>query len=286
MRKGPFAWRSATASRTPGAAISPTRPGRRRSSSTPSGSYRSRNRPERPTIRYSDWQAAGPGKWVPGRIDVQGGSSHYRMNFAWLGDAVWLLRDSESIAPEATVPLTRTRNVVVNGRQVTAPVTADEKARKRQRACGRATCSITTARGLTAGRPVSAGSRRSRHLSYTFHTVREDVRETATVDRGGEVVVEVAHDGQGKMKGPARGPGDRAEHARIRLVTAGCTVRADSWPLRARAGSTLRPGLEALRPDRLPARPARSFGIASCSIPPGSPSRKGPGRAGLARWRP
>src|SRR4051794_29458789 len=38
-------------------------------------------------------------------------------------------------------------------------------------------------------------------LSYTFHAVREDVREAAVVDRAGEVALEVIHDGQGKMKG-------------------------------------------------------------------------------------
>jgi hypothetical protein len=37
-------------------------------------------------------------------------------------------------------------------------------------------------------------------LSYTFHTVREDVRETAAVDRDGTVVVEVARDGRGRVK--------------------------------------------------------------------------------------
>ena len=37
-------------------------------------------------------------------------------------------------------------------------------------------------------------------LSYTFHTVREDVREIAAFNSQGEVVLEVARDGQGKMK--------------------------------------------------------------------------------------
>lgn len=58
----------------------------------------------RTTVRYSDWDEAGPGSWVPGRIDVLNGSVHYRMNFAWLGNTVWLLRNSESITPEVTAP--------------------------------------------------------------------------------------------------------------------------------------------------------------------------------------
>ena len=121
------------------------------------------------------------------------------MNFAWLGDTVWLLRSSESIAPEATVPLTRTRNVIVNGRQVTAPATdAEKRADGRVRAV--ADMLDHNRPWLDAG-PTGVGWQPPfKTLSYTFHTVREDVRETATIDRGGEVVAEVAHDGQGKMK--------------------------------------------------------------------------------------
>ena len=70
------------------------------------------------TIRYSDWQEVGPGKWVPRQVDVVGRAAHYRMHFAWLGDAVWLAESSESIGPEGTVTLTRAQNVKVNGRQI------------------------------------------------------------------------------------------------------------------------------------------------------------------------
>ena len=78
------------------------------------------------TIRYSDWQEAGGGQWVPRQIDVIDSGLHYRMHFAWLGDAVWLLRFSESIGPEGTVVQTRTRNVKVNGQEVAAPPTDAE----------------------------------------------------------------------------------------------------------------------------------------------------------------
>jgi hypothetical protein len=150
-------------------------------------------------IRYSDWQEIGPGRWVPRRIDVLGGSAHFRMNFAWLGDAVWLLRNSESIEPDATIELTRTKNVTVNGRQVSAAVTDAET---RSLAAAQAIASMLDHnRSWLDGGATGAGWRPPfKTLSYTFHTIREDVRETAVVDRGGEVVVEVAHDGQGKMK--------------------------------------------------------------------------------------
>src|SRR3954463_6548211 len=127
MRKQISASRPATESRTPGAATSPTRPGRRPSSWTRSGSDPPGERAAGrlvpleeetggPTVRYADWQAIGKDRWVPRRIDVLNGSVHYRMSFAWLGDLAWLLRSSESIAPEATLTLTRTRNVIANGR--------------------------------------------------------------------------------------------------------------------------------------------------------------------------
>jgi hypothetical protein len=81
----------------------------------------------RTTVRYSEWHEAGPGSWVPGRIDVLHGSIHYRMNFSWLGNAVWLLRNSESITPEVTAPCTLTRNVIANGRPISGAVTQSEK---------------------------------------------------------------------------------------------------------------------------------------------------------------
>ena len=79
---------------------------------------------------------------------------------------------------------------------------------------------------------------------------------------------------------------DRPEHAGIRDVPARCTVRPDSRPLGARAGSTVRPGLEALRPDRLPVRPAALPLPRAARFGRRSRSRTGPGRAGLARSRP
>src|SRR5208337_3638365 len=151
------------------------------------------------TVRYSDWQDIGPGRSVPRRVDVLGPSAHYRMNFAWLGDAVWLLRNSESITPEATLTLTRTRNVIANGQHVSAPVTdADKRSREAAQVI---VAMLDHNRPWLDGGATGVGWRAPFNtLSYTFHTVREDVRETAVLDRGGEVVIEVAHDGQGKMK--------------------------------------------------------------------------------------
>lgn len=156
-------------------------------------------------VRYSDWQDIGQGKWIPRRIDVTGLSAHYRMSFEWLGNAVWLLRKSEFITPEATITATRTRNVIANGRQVSTPITDDD-----QRAHDAAQVLVTMLdhnRFWLDGGATDAGLRPPfRTLSYSFHTVREDIRETTVLDRGGEVVFEVAHDGQGKMKGQV---GDR-----------------------------------------------------------------------------
>ena len=156
-------------------------------------------------VRYSEWQDIGQGRWVPRRIDVIGLSVHYRMSFEWLGNAVWMLRKSEAITPEATFTQTRTRNIIANGRHVSAAVPkADQQA-------GAAAQVLVTMLDHNEpwldGGTTGAGRRTSfQTLSYSFHTVREDILETAVLDRGGEAVFEVVHDGQGKMKGQ---PGDR-----------------------------------------------------------------------------
>ena len=122
-------------------------------------------------VRYSEWQDIGQGRWVPRRIDVIGLSVHYRMSFEWLGNAVWLLRKSEAITPEATFTQTRTQE---HHRQRPPRLRGDFERR-------------------SAGRPTRAGARHHARpqppwldggttgsgwrppfqtLSYSFHTVR------------------------------------------------------------------------------------------------------------------
>ncbi|WP_406694035.1 hypothetical protein V5E97_23615 [Singulisphaera sp. Ch08] len=168
------------------------------------------------TIRYADWQETGADKWIPRQIDVNDSDIHYRMHFAWLGDAVWLLRLSESIRPEGTVVLTRTRDVKVNGQEVAAPPTNAEQ--RSQSAARELIAMLDHNRPWLEGGPTGSGWRPPfRTLSYTFHTVREDVREDCVLSQAGEAVFEVAHDGLGKMKS---GLGDR----RIALKTAESAV--------------------------------------------------------------
>jgi beta-lactamase regulating signal transducer with metallopeptidase domain len=152
------------------------------------------------TIRYSDWQMVGPGRWVPRRVDINGSSAHYRVHFAWSGDAVWLAQSSESIGPEGTVTLTRAQNVMVNGRAVAMPAS---HAQQRSRETTRSILSMLdhNRTWLDGGATGSGWRPPFETLSYTFHTVREDVRESCVMDRNGEVAFEVAGDGKGKMKG-------------------------------------------------------------------------------------
>ncbi|WP_435008442.1 M56 family metallopeptidase [Tundrisphaera lichenicola] len=162
-------------------------------------------------IRYADWREVGPGRWVPLRVDVVGASDHYRMTFEWLGEALWLLGRSESITPEGTRTLTRTENVRVDGRAVVVPET-DAERRSREAAA-------ELRRMLDHNRPwldpgeTGAGWRPSfRTLSYTFRTVREDVRESCVLDREGRAAFEVSFDGLGKM-------GDRLGERQVTLDT-------------------------------------------------------------------
>jgi beta-lactamase regulating signal transducer with metallopeptidase domain len=151
------------------------------------------------TVRYSGWQATSNGKWIPRQIDVIGSSAHFRMHFDWLGDTLWLLRTSESITPEATVALTRTRNVKINGRDVAAASIDAE--RHSHEAAQQLLAMLDHNRPWLDGGATGSGWRpQFRTLSYSFHTVREDVRESCVLSRDGEAAFEVSHDGQGKMK--------------------------------------------------------------------------------------
>lgn len=153
------------------------------------------------TIRYADWLEPNAGRWAPRRIDVMNSDMHYRMHFDWLGNSVWLLRNSESIGPERTNELTRTRNVRINGQAIAAPPPTAAEAKSRKAAAELIAMLDHNRPWLDSG-PTGAGWRPSfRTLSYTFHTIREDVREACTIDRDGEAVFEVTHDGLGKMKG-------------------------------------------------------------------------------------
>ena len=190
------------------------------------------------TIRYSDWQEVGPGKWVPRQIDVVGSSAHYRTHFAWLGDAVWLAESSESIGPEGTVTLTRVQNVKVNGRESPCPRATPSNVRVRPR--GRfSRCSITTARGSTEARPAPAGGRRLRRCRTRFTRSVKTSARRCVMDRNGEVAFEVAGDGQGKMKGQLGNRSIALNTGEYASSRRGARLRPRSGPHRARSRSAL-----------------------------------------------
>jgi beta-lactamase regulating signal transducer with metallopeptidase domain len=151
------------------------------------------------TFRFSEWQETSAGKWIPRRIDVVGASSHYRMHFGWLADKLWLLRASESITPEGTVALTHTRSVKINGKDVATPIAATQG--QSREAMQELLAMIDHNRPWLDSGPTGSGWRTPfQTLSYSFHTIREDIREICSFDRNGTAVFEVAHDGRGKMK--------------------------------------------------------------------------------------
>ena len=138
------------------------------------------------TIRYSDWQEVGAGNWVPRQVDVVGLSVHNRTHFNWLGDAVWLAASSELISPEGIVTLTRVKNVKVNGRDVAVPAT--DAQRRSHEAARPILAMLDHNRTWLHGGATGAGWRPPfKTLSYTFHTVREDFRESCVMDSNGEV---------------------------------------------------------------------------------------------------
>ena len=206
-------------------------------------------------IRYSDWQEITAGRWIPRQVDVVGSGAHYRMHFAWLGDAVWLLRSSQSISPDGTFTMSRSRNAKVNGRAVAAPA-SDAERRSTDVARGLLDMLDHNRPWLDAG-PTGSGWRPPfRTLAYTFHTVREDVRETCVLDRNGEAVFEVSHDGRGKMK-------DQVGNRKMTLATPetassqrGARFARVHGRRGARSRPTFRPRPQAVRPHRMSVGPA------------------------------
>ncbi|MGC1276274.1 MAG: M56 family metallopeptidase [Planctomycetaceae bacterium] len=155
------------------------------------------------TFRYSEWQEVAAGRWVPRQIEVIGHGMHWRMRFDWLGDAAWLLTSSESISPEATTAVVRTRNVRVNGKAVVVPLTDAQKASRE--AAKELLAMLDHNRPWLDGGETGAGWKPPfETLSYTFHTVREDVRETCILTRDGVALFEVVVDSQGKMRDGGR----------------------------------------------------------------------------------
>lgn len=151
------------------------------------------------TILYRDWQEVEPGRWVPLRVEVFFGQTHYRMHFDWLGKAIWLLRFSESVSSQSTVAMTHVRNVRINGQPVAQPVS--EQAARSQAAVRTILELLDHNRPWLDRGPAGTGWQPPFDtLSYAFHTLREDVVESCVLDRNGEAVVEVTHDGLGSMK--------------------------------------------------------------------------------------
>ena len=153
----------------------------------------------RTAIRYGDWDEVRPGKWAPKQVDVVREGSHYRMHFAWLADALWFLRKSESIEGEAASTLSRTLNVRINEQPIDLPIDAEER-RLREAAREIVTLLDHNRPWLDRGTTGSGWQPPFETLEYSFRTEREDVRETCALDQNGEAAFELVHDGQGKLK--------------------------------------------------------------------------------------
>ena len=121
------------------------------------------------------------------------------MHFDWIAGTAWLLKASESVGPEGPITLTRTENVKINRQEFISSVKA---ARQRaSEAVAPLVAMLDHNRAWLDGGTTGVGWRPAFNtLSYTFHTIRENVRESCVVDRNGEVAFEVSGDSLGKMK--------------------------------------------------------------------------------------
>jgi len=154
------------------------------------------------TFRYSKWERVGQDKWIPRQIDVVGRGMYWRMQFDWLGSA-WLLRSSESISPEATTTIAVTRNVKINGEAVMRPGDAAEQ--QSHEAAKVLQMMLDHNRPWLDGGETGAGWKPPfETLSYSFHTLREDVREACILTRDGVALFEIVADSLGKMRDGGR----------------------------------------------------------------------------------
>lgn len=143
-------------------------------------------------IDYLDWQRVSNEGWIPRRVDVTHGGAVYHMHFAWQGGAAWLLTDAETEYQGNTLQVAQVSNVVVNDEELIQR--SREEQRQREAAAG------VVRTMLEHNRPWLDGDFSGmKSLSYTFHTIREDVQEQCVVTDDGTVVMQVTHDGQGKM---------------------------------------------------------------------------------------
>jgi hypothetical protein len=85
------------------------------------------------TLRYGDWKEVEPGKWVPGLVDVLHGETRYQMRFEWMGEAVWLLTQADSISRDGRTTVARTEQVVVNAAPIVSQPT-EQQGRSREAA--------------------------------------------------------------------------------------------------------------------------------------------------------
>ena len=150
------------------------------------------NNPAITTIHYRDWEEIGDDRWIPKLVDVEHDEAVYHMHFAWQGEAAWLLTHAETEYQGSTSATARVSNFVVNDEELIRR--SMEEQRQRESAAGIVRTMLEHNQPWLAGDLSGLDS-----LSYTFHTLREDVKEQCVVGDDGTVVMQVTHDGQDKM---------------------------------------------------------------------------------------
>ncbi|BBO33142.1 HEAT repeat domain-containing protein [Lacipirellula parvula] len=142
---------------------------------------------------FSDWQEVQPGAWIPQKVVASRNGYEYRMNFAWQGDAAWLLTHAETLHDGRLRPVARVSDVQVNDSAVTVALSAEQQRLDAARRVVRDMLDRNAA--WLAPKPAFDS------LQYSFHIEPQEVTETCVVRRDGFTLVEVTGDGQGKMEG-------------------------------------------------------------------------------------
>lgn len=149
------------------------------------------------TITYGDWHRVDDDHSVPGVVTVHRQDMHWEMHFDWVGDAVWLMRYTERGVGSGNSIIARTENVRVNDADVTRKLSSKERQRE---------TSLQPVRDLMAHNRIWLQPKLNvaKSLSYTFHTERENIKESCYLDDQGYAVFEVTDDAEGKSEGTGK----------------------------------------------------------------------------------
>lgn len=147
------------------------------------------------TISYNKWIDAQDGLHsLPREISIEHEGTQWNSSFGWHNELAWLLNRTETTVDGVPIVIASTSEISVNPEIKKKTPSADYDSR-RQRSS--ASIAAMLERNKLWLQPKLFGLK---SLEYTFHNLREDIKEACYIDQDGTAIFEVVHDGQDKGK--------------------------------------------------------------------------------------